>query len=86
MTDLRAARTQLGRWPRVDELEGHGPDGQPMLPRGVPDNPAAESVGWVIEGCAPPSPTTPPADWQWCDATGTLTALGIADPSAAVQN
>lgn len=75
--DLSAARDRLGRWPRVDELEGSGPDGAPLLPRGLPDNPAAEAVGWVIEGCGPLTGMEPPADWRWCPTDGTLTALGL---------
>jgi hypothetical protein len=75
--DLAAARDRLGRWPRVEELEGNGPDGAPLLPHGLPDNPAAEAVGWVIEGCGPLTGTEPPADWRWCPDDGTLIALGL---------
>ncbi len=74
---LAAARDRLGRWPRVEELEGEGPDGAPLLPQGLPDNPAAEAVGWVIEGCGPPTGMEPPADWRWCPTDGTLIALGL---------
>jgi len=77
---LDAARARLGRWPRVAELEGAGPDGAPLLPHGVPDNPAAEAVGWVIEGCGALTGGEPPADWRWCPSDGTLQALGAAKP------
>ena len=74
---LSAARDRLGRWPRVEELEGPGPDGAPLLPHGLPDNPAAEAVGWVIEGCGPLTGAEPLADWRWCPVDGRLTALGL---------
>ena len=78
---IDAARAALGRWPAVAELEGSTPQGAPILPQGIPDNPAVDGVGWVVDFCGvdgePPGP-----DWLYCQATGRVRAARARPRSA----
>lgn len=72
---IRAATAQLGAPPALESLEGTRPDGAPILPGGLPDNPLIEGVGAVREGCGPIRGADPaPPDWWYCPKTGALVA------------
>jgi hypothetical protein len=72
---IHAATAQLGAPPAVEALEGNRPDGSPILPGGLPDNPLIEGVGAVRAGCAPERGADPaPPDWWYCPQTGALVA------------
>lgn len=81
---LEAAAARLGRWPAIEELEGLDAQGEPLLPTGLPDNPAADGVGWALAWCpGEPAPPVGP-DWLYCPRTGRLVAPGL-DPSPAAE-
>lgn len=69
---LRAAARAFGRAPALSELEGVRPDGAPVLPAGLPDNPLVPGVGRVAADCAGEGP--PDVDWWYCAASLSLRA------------
>ena len=81
---IDAAAARLGRWPATAELEGADASGAPLLPDGLPDNPAADGVGWVLRWCAGEAAPPPGPDWLYCPATGRIAPAGL-EGSAAVS-
>ena len=64
-------RQKLGRPILAAELEGHPPDGAPLLTNPIPDNPLVKGVGTVVEHCG--SDPAKGSDWIYCPRTATFT-------------
>jgi hypothetical protein len=79
---IDAAAARLDRWPAAAELEGADPAGAPLLPDGLPDNPAADGVGWVLRWCAGEAAPPPGPDWLYCPATGRIGPAGLEGSAA----
>ena len=79
---LRDAHQAMGRPPAIHELEGNLPDGSPILPGGIPDNPLAAGVAGVEDRCEG-EPGVPPLrlDWGYCPASLTLRANRSGTPT-----
>ena len=79
---LRDARAAMGRPPAIHELEGLLPDGSPILPGGIPDNPLAAGVAGVEERCEGEAGVPPlRLDWGYCPAGLTLRANRSGTPT-----
>lgn len=74
--DLAAATARLGSPPALEQLEGIGPDGLPVLAHGLPDNVLVPGVAGVSLAC-PPTGSQASADWWYCPQTG---AIGAGEP------
>lgn len=71
--ELDHAREQRsGRPLPVDALEATDPEGVPWLPSGIPDNPLAPGVGWVLARCGGTAEPGPRPDWFYCQSTGVV--------------
>jgi hypothetical protein len=66
--ELEATAARIGHAPPLLELEGVGPDGQPYLPSGLPDNPLVPGVAGVSAGCPNDAPPGARMDWRYCPA------------------
>ena len=69
---VRTAQAILGRPVGLGELEGPLPDGSPLLPSGLPDNPLVPGVGGVAPHCPVDVEPEQPLhmDWRYCPDTG----------------